>query len=76
MSFDHGMMLWELKQALIMPLLKKLGLGLEILKHFRPVNNLTYLSQMTERVAAKRLLNCMWINVLDDIFSIQAMPYH
>ena len=41
---------YELKLALITPLLKKVLLDPEILKNFRPVSNLTYLSKIIERV--------------------------
>ena len=52
LSLQSGHMPASLKQALILPLLKKAILEL-ILKHFRPVSNLTYLSKIVERVAAK-----------------------
>ena len=38
-----------------MPLLKKPGLDRNILKNFRPISNLPFLSKVTERVVADRL---------------------
>ena len=40
---SQGVMPDELRKALILPLLKKSGLDIEILKHFHPVPNLTYM---------------------------------
>ena len=37
------------------PLLKKMGLDSEIKKNYRPVNNLLYMSKITERVVNLRL---------------------
>ena len=56
MSFEKGSVPSDLKMALIIPLLKKLGLDLEISKNFHPVSNLPNLSKLLERVATKRLL--------------------
>lgn len=43
------------KEALVRPLLKKVGLDKEILKNYRPVSNLPYLSKVLEKVVSKRL---------------------
>ena len=43
LSMSQGIVSADLKKALIAPLLKKNGLDIEILKHFRPVSNLTYI---------------------------------
>ena len=48
-SMKSGIMSTNLKEALLQPLLKKMGLVL-IPKNFRPVSNLTYLSKIIERV--------------------------
>jgi len=45
----------NLKEAIVLPLLKKLILNPEILKNFRPVSNLSFLSKLIERVADARL---------------------
>ena len=46
-SIKSGIMSTNLKEALLQPLLKKVGLML-IPKNFRPVSNLTYLSKLIE----------------------------
>ena len=39
-----------IKSSVIDPLLKKAGLDSEIYKNFRPVNDLVFLSKLTERI--------------------------
>ena len=43
------------KQSVIDPLLKKSGLDSDILKNYRPVNNLEFFSKLIERVVLKQL---------------------
>jgi len=43
------------KEALVWPLLKKLGLDADDQKSFRPVSNLPFLSKLLERVVQARL---------------------
>ena len=45
----------SLKTALILPLLKKTGLDSDILKNYRPVYNLTFISKDIEKVVSGRL---------------------
>jgi hypothetical protein len=44
-----------IKLADIVPLLKDSGLDPNVLKHFRPVSNLTFIGKLIERVVLKRL---------------------
>ena len=44
-----------IKSSVIDPLLKKAGLDSEIYKNYRPVNNLVFLSKLTERIVKKRI---------------------
>ena len=76
MSFDQGIMPSELKRALVTPLLKKLGMDVEVLKNFRPVSNLPFLSKLIERVAAKRLLSHMSLNGLHEPFQSAYKQFH
>ena len=59
-----------IKHSEIDPLLKKLGLDSDIKKNYRPVNNLVFLSKLTERVVSKRLDKHMEVNNLfnDEFF--------
>ena len=50
MSLRESMIPTSLKTALIRPLLKKTGLESDILKKFRPVSNLTFISKVIEKV--------------------------
>ena len=76
LSFEHGIVPTELKRALIIPLLKKILLNPEILKNFRPVSNLAYLSKLIERVAAHRLLNHMLLNDLHELYQSSYKQFH
>jgi len=44
----------NLKEAIVLPLIKKICLDPEILKNFRPVSNLSFLSKLIERVVDAR----------------------
>ena len=56
-----------LKEALITPLLKKPTLDQELLKNYRPVSNLPFISKLIERVVAIRLQNHMQENGLGEV---------
>ena len=56
----------SMKQALVTPLLKKDDLDPEVLKNYRPVSNLSFLSKVLERVVAAKLTNYMTINQLHE----------
>ena len=43
------------KQAIVRPLLKKLGLDMNNLKNYRPVSNLPFVSKIIEKVVALRI---------------------
>ena len=54
-SFETGIFLDELKDALLCPLHKHPSLELE-LKNFRPVSNLSYLGKIIERLACRQIV--------------------
>ena len=56
----------SMKQALVTLLLKKDDLDSEVLKNYRPVSNLPFLSKVLEMVVAARLTNNMTINQLHE----------
>ena len=56
----------SMKQALVTPLLKKDDLDLAVLKNYCPVNNLSFLSKVLERVVAARLSHYMTTNQLHE----------
>ena len=59
-----------IKHSEIDPLLKKHGLDSDTKKNYRPVNNLVFLSKLTERIVSKRLDDHMNVNNLftDEFF--------
>ena len=46
----------KMKQAMVTPLLKKPTLNSDELKNYRPVSNLSFVSKLTEKVVAARLI--------------------
>ena len=46
-----------MKHAIVALLIKKSNMDPEILKHYRPVSNLSFLSKNIERIVASRILN-------------------
>ena len=69
-SLSSGVFPTELKSAIICPLLKKPGLDSEILKNYRPVSNLSFISKVVEKVVASRLVEHMnHNNILDSMQS-------
>lgn len=63
LSLQTGKFAVPWKCALVLPLLKKLGLELS-LKNYRPVSNLQYVSQLTEEAIFQRMHSHMTINSL------------
>ena len=55
LCFSSGIFPASFKAAVVKPLLKKPCLNSEILKNFRPVSNLPFLSKLIEKVIARRL---------------------
>jgi hypothetical protein len=76
LSFKEGSIPSSEKRALVRPLLKKKDLDAENLKNYRPVSNLSYLSKLVERIAAKRLNEHMSINNLNEKFQSAYKPQH
>ena len=66
MSLQETMILKSLKTALTRPLLKKTGLDSHILKNYRPVSNLTFISKVIEKVITGRLNKHLINNSLFD----------
>lgn len=63
-SFELGIFPENMKQAIITPLIKKPSLDRNILKNYRPVSNLSFLSKLLERIAALRLHHHFCVNNL------------
>ena len=76
MSLTSGVMPSNLKEAVLIPLLKKICLDPELFKNFRPVSNLTYWSKLIERFVALRLHDHMKINNLYEEFQSSYRKFH
>jgi len=57
LSLQTGSFLTALKQALAQPRVKNRTLDLEHLKSYRPISKLPYVSNVVERVVAKRFIS-------------------
>ena len=58
------------------PLLKKATVGSEILKKYRPVSNLLFVSKVLERVVAQQLTSYMTDNNLHEYLQSAYKPGH
>ena len=65
-SLSSGEFPRSFSHALIKPLLKKPNADCEILKNYRPVSNLAFLSKILEKVVARRLFTYMSKNCLHE----------
>ena len=65
-----------IKESVLDPLLKKLGLDVDKKKNFRPVNNLLFLSKIIERVVDSQLGQHMNMNNLDEASQFAYKTHH
>ena len=65
-----------MKESIVVPLLKKSGLDSEILKNYRPVADLVFLSKLTERVGAIRFNEHMTDNNLHSSYEHGYKKHH
>ena len=57
----------DLKRAVVVPLLKKVGLDPDIFKNFRPVSNLNFISKILEKVISQQLVSFLTFNKLLEV---------
>ena len=76
LSLSAGEMPEDLKEAVLIPLLKKANLDPELLNNFRPISNLTYISKLIEKIVAKRLNLHMTENDLHDFMQSSYKQHH
>ena len=65
-SLSSGIFPMSFRSALVKPLLKKPSLDPEILKNYRPVSNLSFLSKVLERIVLARISPFLQCNKLLD----------
>ena len=75
-SLERGCVPTSFKCANIRPLLKKPGLDSEILKNYRPVSNLPFISKVLERVVDKRLEQHLVVNNLHEELQSAYRKFH
>ena len=66
----------DLKKAFVSPLIKKSILDCEILKNFRPVSNLSFLSKLIERIVCVQLVDHLKNNNLYETFQSAYRQLH
>lgn len=76
MSMSSGEVPTSLKKAVITPLLKKPGLDRNVLKNYRPVSNLSFVSKVIERVVTKQLTTHMNRNNLHEPLQSAYKEFH
>ncbi|CAC5397816.1 unnamed protein product [Mytilus coruscus] len=64
------------KEAVVRPLLKKPGLDKQVLKNYRPVSNLPFISKVLEKVVECRLEKNLQSNDLFDSVQLAYRAYH
>jgi exonuclease III len=75
-SLSSGKVPDSMKLALITPLLKKSDLNPDILKNYRPVSNLSFVSKVMERIVATRIIKYMTDNNLHDQLQSAYKAHH
>ena len=66
----------QFKDAVVTPILKKASLNPEILKNYRPVSNLPYISKIVEKAASLQISNHLEKNNLSDIYQSAYKKQH
>ncbi len=66
----------SLKRAVVTPLLKKATLDPNILKNYRPISNLSFISKLTERLVAKRINEYLQTHSLLNKFQSAYRMFH
>lgn len=76
LSLSSGTMPTHLKDAVISPILKKSSLDKDVLKNYRPVSNLSFVSKLCERVVAARFLEHLDDNNISNPFQSAYKKQH
>ena len=76
LSLAAGEMPEDLKEVILIPLIKKICLDPEIMNKFRPISNLTFISKLIEKMVAKRLHQHMVKNDLHEIMQSSYKQHH
>ena len=66
----------SLKLAFVTPLIKKLTLDCEILKNYRPVSNLSFISKLIERIVCSQFIEHLKANGLQELYQSAYKQFH
>ena len=70
MSLTTGVFPTSCKSSIVVPLIKKAGFDCEVLKNYRPVSNLSFLSKIIAKIISVRVLQYIPDNdIIDDFQS-------
>ena len=75
LSLSEGYFPNQFKTAIVTPLLKKPSLDKSVLKNYRPVSGLNFVSKLIERTISKQLKDYLLSNNLDNIYQSAYLPY-
>ena len=67
-SLNAGIYPVDFKDSLVTPLIKKPGLDCNVLKNYRPVSNLSFISKILEKIVFKQIVTHLQDNQLIDNF--------
>ena len=67
-SLNAGIFPVDFKDSLVTPLIKKPGLDCNVLKNYRPVSNLSFISKILEKIVFKQIVTHLQDNQLIDNF--------
>ena len=76
LSFSTGIVPSNFKAAVLKPLLKKPGLDPELVRNYRPISNLPFLSKVQERIVAKQIVDYLTRNNLFEPFQSGFRNFH
>uniref|UniRef100_A0A8C5CK28 Reverse transcriptase domain-containing protein n=1 Tax=Gadus morhua TaxID=8049 RepID=A0A8C5CK28_GADMO len=76
LSFSTGIVPSNFKAAVLKPLLKKPGLDPELIRNYRPISNLPFLSKVQERIVAKQIVDYLTRNNLFEPFQSGFRNFH
>ena len=75
-SFRTGVFPSKLREAVVSPILKKPSLDKEILKHYRPVSNISYVSKLMEKIVCGQIKDHQNSNGLQEPFQSAYRELH
>ena len=76
LSFSTGIVPSNFKAAVLKPLLKKPGLDPELVRNYRPISNLPFLSKVQERIVAKQIVDYLTRNNFFEPFQSGFRNFH